>query len=262
MNLSGKKYNTVHANNFDFYKELNEVVQYEPADAFNPELVGLWASVGIKKGKPFAPDARIKKLLTDAVAVGNATARALTFRPRGREPYFYDDRQWYTAFVGGTYTFTRSGEMMLIYRTFMHYYATGITPAMTKSTVGQGSAYLVGAHDSEGRYLRGGNTYKVTLPGPIPAKDFWSFVVYSGQHRGLLETDQRSADVDSKSPDLKANADGSYTIWFSPEAPEGKEGNWVQTVPGKSWNALLRLYGPLQPWMDKTWKPGDFELVK
>ena len=261
VNLSGVKYNTVHANDFGFYEELNAVVQYEPADAFNPELVGLWASVGIKKGEAFAPDARMKKTLTDAAAVGNATARALSFRPRSREPYFYEDRQWYTAFVGGTYTFIRDGEMMRDYRTFMHYMATGITPAMTRSAVGQGSAYLFTAHDSEGRYLDGGRTYKVTLPGPVPAKNFWSFVVYSGQHRSLLETDQKSAGVDSKSPDLKANADGSYTVWFGPEPPAGKEGNWVQTMPGKSWNVLLRLYGPLEPWFDKSWKPGDFELI-
>ncbi len=262
VNLSGMKYNTVHANDFDFYKELDAVVQYEPADAFNNELVGLWASIGIKKGQPFAPDKRMKAILTESAAVGNATARALSFRPRAKAPYFFEDRQWYTAFVGGTYTFINNGEMMRDYRTFMHYMATGITPAMTKSAVGKGSAYLFTAHDSEGKYLRGENTYKVTMPGPVPAKNFWSFVVYSGQHRSLLETDQRSAGVDSKSPDIKANPDGSYTVWFSPEPPKGHEGNWVQTVPGKSWNTLLRLYGPLQSWFDKTWKPGDFELVK
>lgn len=261
VNLSGVKYNTIHANDFNFYKELNEVVQYEPADAFNEELVGLWASIGIKKGKEFSPDDRMKRILTEAAAVGNATARAISFRPRSKEPYFYADRQWYTAFVGGTYTFMHEGEMMLDYRTFMHYMATGITPAMTRAAVGQGSAYLFTAHDKDGNYLNGSKTYKITLPGPIPAKNFWSFVVYSGQHRSLLETDQKSAGVDSKNPDLKANEDGSYTVYFSPFAPEGKESNWVQTLPNKSWNVILRLYGPLEPWMDKTWKPGDFEII-
>ena len=262
VNLTGVKYNTIHANDFHFYKELNAVIQYEPPDAFNPELVGLWASIGIKKGKPFAPNIRMKKILTEAAAVGNATARALSFRPRARACYFYDDRQWYTAFVGGSHEFMNNGELVRDYRAFMHYVATGITPAMAYSQVGKGSAYAYTAHDSKGRYLDGGRTYKVTLPGPVPAKDFWSFVVYSGQHRSLLETDQKSAGVDSKNPDLKENPDGSYTIWFSPEAPSGKEDNWVQTIPGKSWNVLLRLYGPLQPWFDKTWKPSDFELIK
>ena len=78
----------------------------------------------------------------------------------------------------------------------------------------------------------------VTLPGPIPAKNFWSFMVYSGQTRSVLETDQKSGGVDSNSPDIAANDDGSYTVWFAPEAPAGKEGNWVQTMPGKSFNVI------------------------
>src|SRR5262249_1750157 len=59
VNTSGLKFNTIHANDFHFYEELNEVIQAEPGDAFDPELVGLFASIGIKKGKPFAPDARM-----------------------------------------------------------------------------------------------------------------------------------------------------------------------------------------------------------
>jgi hypothetical protein len=75
----------------------------------------------------------------------------------------------------------------------------------------------------------------------------------------MLETDQKLAGIDSNQKSMKANADGSYTVYFGPKAPAGQEGNWVQTWPGKSWFALLRLYSPLQPWFDKTWKPGDFE---
>jgi hypothetical protein len=101
----------------------------------------------------------------------------------------------------------------------------------------------------------------VTLPAPIPAAQFWSFVVYSGQHRSLLETDQRSAGLDSNGPDVKPDPDGSYTVWFAPTAPKGKEGNWVQTMPGRSWTTLFRLYAPLESWFDKSWKPGDIELV-
>ena len=262
VNLSGKKYNTIHANDFSFYEELNDVVQHEPADAFDPELVGVWAAIGIKKGRPFAPDARMKKILTDAVAVGNATARVIGFRPRSKTVYFYTDRQWYSPFAGGSHEFLNNGELVLDDRTFFHYFATGITPSMAKSEVGQGSAYAFTAHDASGRYLDGGKTYSVTLPGPVPAKDFWSFVVYDGQTRSVLETDQVTGGLDSLNPNVKPNADGTYTVWFGPQAPVGQESNWVQTMPGKSFNTLFRLYGPLQPWFDKTWKPGDFELAK
>ena len=259
--ISGKKFNTIHANNEYFYEELNAVIQYEPADAFNPELVGLFSSIGIKKGKPFAPDARMKKILKDAAAIGNATARALTFNSRNKAVYFYPDRQWFTPFSGG-HDFMDDGELVLDDRIMFHYGATGITPAMATPKVGTGSVYAATAKGAKGEYLDGGNTYKVTLPAPIPANNFWSFMVYSGQHRSMLETDQKSAGLDSTNPSVKPNKDKSYTIWFGPKAPEGHEGNWIQTIPGKSYLTILRLYGPLEPWFDKTWKPGDFELVK
>ena len=258
--LSGKQFNTIHANDEHFYEELNAVIQYEPADAFDPELVGLFASIGIKKGKPFAPDARMKKILNDAAAIGNATARGITFSPRNKAVYFYPDRQWYTPFIGG-HDFMNNGELVLDDRIMFHYGATGITPAMATPKVGTGSAYAATPKDAKGQYLDGGKTYKVTLPAPIPVNNFWSFMVYSGQHRSMLETDQKSAGLDSNSPSVKANNDESYTIWFGPKAPEGHEGNWIQTIPGKSYLSILRLYGPLEPWFDKTWKPGDFELV-
>jgi hypothetical protein len=261
VDLSGKQFNTVHANTFHFYEEINEVIQHEPGDAFDPEIVGLFASIGIKKGKPFAPDARMKGTLTDAVAVANATARAIGFAPRDERVKFYPDRQWGTGFVGGSYAFLDNGERMLDARTQFHYFATGITPAMAFAKPGSGSAYAFATRDAKGEYLEGAKTYKITLPAPIPVAQFWSFVVYDGQSRSMLETDQKLAGLDSNQKDIKKNADGSVTVWFGPKAPAGQETNWVQTMPGKGWNTLLRLYGPLEPWFNKTWKPGDFELV-
>lgn len=262
VNLSGKQFNTVHANNMKFFEELNAVVQYEPADAFDPELVGLFASIGIKKGQPFNPDDRMKKILSEAVAVGNATARSLSFAPRKQSVFFYPDRKWTSPFAGLSYQFLNNGERVLDDRIFFHYVATGITPAMASPKPGTGSVYAFTAKDAKDNYLDGGKTYKVTLPGPVPVNNFWSFMVYSGQHRSMLETDQKLAGLDSNNSSVTPNTDGSYTIWFGPQAPAGREGNWIQTMPGKSYSVLLRLYGPLQPWFDRTWKPGDFETVE
>jgi hypothetical protein len=148
VNVSGKKFNTIHANDYNYWDELNAVIQYEPADAFNPEIVGQFAAIGIKKGRPFAPDARMKKILTEGVAIGNATARSITFRPRKESAYFYPGkRRWYTSFAGGSHEFMDNGELVLDDRIMFHYYATAITPAMTKPKVGTGSAYEIGAHD-------------------------------------------------------------------------------------------------------------------
>ncbi len=260
FNISGLKFNTVHANDFSFYDELNEVVQHEPGDAFDPDTVGLFAAIGIKKGKPFAPDARMKAILTEAVAVGNATARSIVFAPRDPRQKFFPDRQWATGFLGG-YRFFDNGERILDGRTLFLYYATGITPAMAPSKPGVGSAYAYTARDATGAYLDGGKNYKVALPGPIPAARFWSFTVYDNQTLSLLETDQAGSGRDSTEPGLKTNPDGSATIYFGPAPPPGEEANWIQTVPGKGWNVILRLYGPLEPWLKLTWKPGDIELV-
>lgn len=260
VNVSGMQFNTVHANDFKFYEELNAVIQYEPADAFNAEMSGLFAAIGIRKGQPFAPDARMKVILTEAVAIGNATARSICFAPRDRSVYYYPDRQWYASFAG-SHDFMDNGAMGLDNRVLWHYIATGVTPAMSTPTVGSGSVYPMTVRDSEGNYLDGGETYSLTLPAPIPAKAFWSLMVYSGQHRSILETDQKLGGLDSLNPDIKPNPDGSYTIWFGPKAPRGDEGNWVQTMPGKSYFVFMRLYGPLDPWFDKTWKPGDLQRV-
>jgi hypothetical protein len=149
---------------------------------------------------------------------------------------------------------------MLDARILFHYVATGITPAMAAAKPGSGSAYAVAVRDAQGRYLDGGKTYKITLPAPLPVGQFWSFTIYDNQTRSMLETDQKIAGIDSYQP-IQKNADGSVTVWFGPKAPAGQESNWVQTMPNKGWNVMLRFYAPLQPWFDKTWKPGDFEQV-
>jgi hypothetical protein len=189
IDVSGLKFNTISANTIRFYDELNQVVQNEPADFVDPDLVGLFASIGVKKGEPFAPDARMKAILTDAVAVANATARTILFASRDPHAKFYPDRQWFTAFIGGSCLFQDGAERLLDARTMFFYYATGITPAMAMAKVGSGSAYAASLRDAKGNYLDGSKTYKVMLPGPIPAKEFWSFVVYDNQTRSLLETD-------------------------------------------------------------------------
>ena len=263
INLSGKFNNTIHRMDYSIFEEINEVVQAEPSEGQNPELLGLLASIGIKKGQPFNPDARMKKILTEAADVGAATVRTLAARPRDDMFYFYPgEGVWTTPFPGGSYEFLAQGARLLDARSFYHFYATGITPAMTKAPVGKGSQYAVAYIDSQGNPLDGSKTYRVHLPPNVPAQDFWSFTVYDNQTRAMLQTDQQFPGLDNNKKGLQQNADGSYDVYFGPEAPAGKESNWIQTVPGKGWNMLFRLYGPLEPWFDKTWRPGDPELAE
>jgi hypothetical protein len=212
FNLTDKQYNTIHANDETYFDEFNAVIQYEPADAFNPEIVGLAGAIGIKKGEPFAPDSRMKKILKEAAAIANAASRSILFRPRNKAAYFYPDRQWYSPLAGGSHEFVHNGERVLDDRVMMHYFATGITPAMSAPKPGQGSVYEIAAHDDKGDYLDGGKNYSVTLPGPVPINNFWSFMVYDGQTRGILETDQKTGGVDSNALGLAVEADGSATV--------------------------------------------------
>jgi hypothetical protein len=262
INGSGLYFNTIHANTFQFYEEINAVIQSEPADSADPEILGQLAAIGIVKGKPFAPDARMKKILTNAVAVGNATARAISFRPREEAFYFYPgESAWFTPFVGGSHEFLQDNVRLLDARTCFFYLATGITPAMSKKMVGAGSQYACATLDRDGNYLDGSKNYRLHLPPNVPVKTFWSLIPYDTQTRSVLQTDARDTALSSETGTVQSNPDGSIDVYFGPKAPAGKESNWIQTVPGKGWFTLLRLYGALDPWFDKTWKPGDFERV-
>ena len=260
VNISGKSFNTIHASDFSFFEEVNHVVQEEPTEAMDAETLGLLASIGIQKGKPFAPDSRMKKILTEAAAVGNATARALSFNPRDPRYYLYPKSAWINPYISG-YHFVDEGARNLDARTFYYFLALGISPAQSIKMVGAGSQYAVAFVDDAGNPFDGSKTYKVHLPPNIPAKDFWSCVLYDNQTRSMLQTDQRFPSISSQKKDVVVNPDTSVDLWFGPTAPVGHELNWVQTVPEKGWFVILRLYGPLQPWFDKTWKPGEFELV-
>jgi hypothetical protein len=262
INISGVAYNTIYASDYSFFEQVSAVIQEEPNSAVNPDTLGTLAVVGIVKGKPFAPDDRMKAILSEAAAVGNATARAMLFRCRLKEAFFYPNSAWFTPFIGGSYEFLQDGIRLLEARISLFTCAWGITPAMAMKMVGIGSQYATIFVDSESKPLDGRKTYMLHLPPDIPAKDFWSVVVYDNQTRSFLQTDQQFPSLSSNTPGIVVNPDTSVDVWFGPTAPDGHETNWLQTIPGKSWYTALRLYGPLQSWFDKSWRPGDIELVQ
>lgn len=279
--LSGKVMNTIPPNDFSYYEMLNEVVQQEPATSLDPELMGSLAAIGIIKGKPFAPDERMKKILTEALAVANATSRSLFMNPRDPTWYYYPGSAWLNPlFVTGSEfetpipmitregakPFPPTGYRTLDARTMFFYGITGISPAMSMRLSGIGSQYLFVTLDADKQYFDGAKTYKVTLPKGIPEEKFWSFTVYDNQTRSMLDTPQRYPRAGSQSypsPAAEPDADGSTTVYFSPIQPTGiKRGNWIQTDPKKGWFAILRLYSPLEPFFTKAWRPSEITLVR
>jgi hypothetical protein len=283
VEASGKSFNTIPPNDFSYFEMLDKLVQLEPATSFDPELAGQFAALGIVKGKPFKPDARMKKILGDAAAVGNAAGRAFNWRGAEYPGWsYYPSSMWANMLWEGGYNFettppmiTRegyfkplppTGARTLNSRTAFYYGYTMDSPGMIMRLPNVGSQYLMGFTDADKNYLDGGKTYKVTLPKDIPAEKFWSFTVYDNQTRSMLQTPQRYPRAGSQtypSPAAVANADGSTTIYFGPSKPaDAKEGTWIQTMPGKGWFLLLRLYSPKESFFTKKWRPSEIELVK
>ena len=281
---SGKAFNTIPAGDFGFFEMINENIQQEPATSYDVELAGQLAAIGIAHGKPFKPEARMKKILTDAAAVGNAAGRMLNWRYTVAHPEwsYYPNSMWGNMlWEGGAFfetpppEFTRegmfkpfppTGARTLDSRIAFYYGYTLDSPGMIMRIPDVGSQYLMGFVDSQGNPYDGGKTYKVTLPKGIPARAFWSFTLYDNQTRSMLDTPQRFPRAGSQSypsPAAEPDANGSTTIYFGPTQPDGvKRGNWIQTMPGKGWFTLLRLYSPLEPFFTKKWRPSEIELVK
>jgi len=278
---TGKAFSTIPPNDFSYYEWLNEIVQQEPATSLDAELMGPVAAIGIVKGKPFAPDARMKKILTEALALANATSRTLFLAPRDPAWYYYPGSGWQNMLFAtgyefetpiptispeGAKPFPATGYRQLDARTAFFYGVTAITPAMAMRLPGIGSTYLWTMVDATKQPFDGAKSYKVTLPKDIPQANFWSFTLYDNMSRSMLDTPQRFPRAGSQSfpsPAAEPNADGSTTVYFGPTQPAGvKRGNWIQTMPGKGFIPMLRLYSPLEPFFAKTWRPSEVELVK
>ena len=198
-------------------------------------------------------------MLSEAARTAAAIARANCFASRARDTYYYDDHQW--QHVGDVpYDFLKDGVLQVDHRAYVYYMAAGNSPAMMTKTVGLGSYYLWTYRDAAGDFLDGAKRYKLNIPANVPAKQFWSVLVYDALSRSELKNGQKFPSV-SKYTEPKINTDGTVDVYFSPKMPKGQDKNWIQTVPGKGWFPIFRFYAPDKPLFDKTWVLPDIERV-
>ena len=259
MNGSNQNINTVFPDTFRYFELLSMLVNEEPAELFDPLERWQMQAIGIEKGKPFSPDEKAKALLSEAARIGGAIARANTYDDPATV-YYYPNRKWQQMQGGLTYTFARDGAPQIDIRNNVYYMAAGNSPAMMAKNVGQGSQYLWAYRDASGDFLDGGKTYRLHVLPNIPAKAFWSVVVYDALSRSELQNGQPLPSVSSY-VHPKLNADGSVDIVFGPNEPQGG-GNWIKTIPGKGWFPIFRFYSPTEAFFDKTWALNDIEPVQ
>jgi hypothetical protein len=256
------------------FDQLKRLVDSEDTNLADADGLGLLASIGIIKGKPFDPEAKTRAILDRAAKTAYKTSRVVAFEEElgGRSLRIYPDRRWINPLADITpdnpkpsmdlaWKNLAGGYLDLDARIwfFSNYYS--VSPGMVSQIPGKGAMYMIAFTDSEGDALSGGSDYRLVLPPDIPAGNFWSVTLYEAENGSGLANGQPFPSLGSRDkPD--ANPDGSTELFFGPQAPAGKEGNWLATIPGKGYFAILRLYGPGESALKRTWKPGDIEKVK
>ncbi|MSR63984.1 MAG: DUF1254 domain-containing protein [Planctomycetes bacterium] len=246
---------------FTYWEQLSHWVSAEPVQERDRIMMGMLKSLGIEKGKPFQPDARMKTIMTDATLVGEAMAKANDYEKRAMpQAHYADGSEWMFELCLDP---SQESEFytQLDERASWFYEASCTSKGMVSKTPGVGSVYLGINKDNDGNWLDGANTYRLHVPPNAPMTQFWSITLYDVSTRALIQNNSEVTDRSSRQ-DLVKNADGSVELYFGPAAPKGFEKNWIPTVAGKAWFPYFRLYGPTEAHFDRTWKLPNIEKVK
>ncbi|MES2707758.1 MAG: DUF1254 domain-containing protein [Verrucomicrobiota bacterium] len=256
----GRDFHSIPPRGFAYWERLAELINREAVEERDRFFYAFLKPLGIEKGKPFNPDARQKKILTDAAETGFLMAQTISMGPRFEGVTVYPGTRWeYVLTLDPSQEAKNYSQ--IDERTDYTFEAITVAEGMIKKIVGAGSQYLSSAKDQTGAWLDGGKTYKLTIPANPPVKEFWAVTVYDNLTRSMIQTGTNNAGRSSHDK-LQANTDGSIDLWFGPQAPAGKESNWTKTLPGKGWFAYFRAYSPTEAFFDKTWKLPDIQPVK
>lgn len=257
-NASGVRVNMMYPVDNSYWTKLKAFVDYEPIDCMPLEVRGILASIGIIKGQRFNPDARRWKLLQTAVekAARQIVALRMLGRPDDRNHY-YGDRQWESAWGGGTAEWLQASYLDIMQRAAFFQYAYSSAPAMAMHTTGAGSKYPFSTRDAQGHILNGSNAYRLHLPPHVPAALFWAVTAYNVIDGTMPETPQLIPSINAYNK-IATNSDGSVDLYFGAQRPpDAPDSNWIQVIDGRDFLVALRLYGTETEFYDQTWKPDD-----
>lgn len=232
-------------------------MEVPPREFYNS--LGMLADLGIRKDVAFDPSAEMIDILTEAARLADEQLVVAAFASRDPERLVWADRRWeWVVFSEGESGYYEADFLRLSVRERWFYQATLETPKMFRHSEGSGSLYWLGNLDVAGDALDGGNQYRLTIPSPVPAAQFWSVTVYDLDTRSEIDTPQFTPLITSLRDQLVPDAEGNVVLHFGPEAPSDLSSAWVQTLPGAQWFAYFRLYGPGAQAFDGSWKPSDF----
>jgi hypothetical protein len=256
-----------------YFQMLSRFIDSEVVEPDELGWRGMLAGIGIVPNQPFVPDERAKAILDNAAKTAFKMTKVVAFDifPGIPDARIYQNRQWTTPMLGAYGKDGPDFDLEFLSRAgtfrdldsrinfFTNYHS--LSPGMLSNVPGQGAAYLVGFRDSDGRSYDSNKKYRLHLPAGVPAANFWSLTLYDALTASDLDNGRPFPSLGSRDQPA-ANADGSFDLYFSPTAPAGKEKNWLGTVPGKGYFVILRLYGPTEPFLNQTWRPGDMEEIK
>jgi hypothetical protein len=259
INVYGKYMNAIPTYDASFFERLHGLVQEEVVDDKDHIMMGMLATLGIEKGKPYKVDGKRKALL-DAAAKEALQYMIELYHERAIPP-IYEGKKWTALLPVGA---TEGPLPAYEYPSYKDYVSYGILYyAITTGVENYGAAtlYMSGAQDSQARWLDGGKSYTLRVEPNVPVRNFWSINNYNLETASYI-TEMPKIGVASSDKGLQTNPNGSVTIYFGPKPPKGKEVNWAPTKAGERWFCLFRFYGPLPSALDGSYELNDIELVK
>lgn len=260
VRIGGVPVNTDWPKDFGYFEYMAEALVDAVIEPEDKLMYAMLEPLGIAPGKSFQPDERIRRILTRAADTGAAIVANMAFANRFENRQYWANREWEKITFATTPEFETTKRIELDERT-QGWYQLAMNARYiytAKPVPGEGSWYASAFRDGTGAFLDGAKNYRLRVDANPPARQFWSVTVYDNRTRSMIDTDQQRAGL-SGHDNLKKNADGSVDLYFGPNAPTGYEENWIKTIPGQGFFAMFRLFGPLQPLYDQTWKLNDIE---